>query len=109
MAAQAANSLSSLVVAVVVAQLLGPASLGKFAVLFTLLLTFVAWQSSWVGNSLTVLDREAADVRQGVSTTQWLHVVVGAPLAGWARPPRSRHRGRRSAGLYRAGGELGDA
>jgi len=80
-AAQGFYSLSNLVVGITVARSLGAAALGHFAFLFTLLTAFVAVQTAWVGDSLTVLDRNDPTVRRGLATTQWANCLVGA-LAG---------------------------
>jgi len=81
-AAQGINSLSNLMVAVVVARSLGPSALGRFSLLFTILLTFVSLQTAWVGDSLTVLDRLQPAVRRGIATSQWLHVLLGMTVGG---------------------------
>jgi len=71
-------------VSIVVARLLGPSALGRFALLFTILLTLVALQTAWVGDSLTVLDRKQPSIRQGIATSQWMHVLVGMLVGGLA-------------------------
>lgn len=84
MFAQTINSLSNLMVSIVVARLLGPSALGRFALLFTILLTLVALQTAWVGDSLTVLDRGRSSIRQGIATSQWMHVFMGMLVGGLA-------------------------
>jgi O-antigen/teichoic acid export membrane protein len=81
-AAQGFYSLSNLVVGITVARSLGAAALGHFAFLFTLLTAFVAVQTAWVGDSLTVLDRSDPAIRRGLATTQWVHCLLGAVAGG---------------------------
>lgn len=69
-------------VGVVVARALGPEALGRFALLFTILLALVSVQSAWVGDSLTVLDRTQTRLRRGISNTQWVQVVLGSIAGG---------------------------
>jgi O-antigen/teichoic acid export membrane protein len=83
MFAQSVNSLSNLMVAIVVARTLGPSGLGHFALLFTLLLTLLALQSAWVGDSLTVLDRLEPRIRRGIANSQWIHMLVGMLVGGF--------------------------
>ena len=64
------------------ARSLGAAALGHFAFLFTLLTAFVAVQSAWVGDSLTVLDRNDPTLKRGLATTQWAHCLVGGVAGG---------------------------
>lgn len=80
--AQGVNSISNLMVGIVVARALGPGALGRFALLFTLLLALVAVQTAWVGDSLTVLDRGRASIRSGVANAQWAHTVLGSVAGG---------------------------
>lgn len=79
---QSANSLSNLVVAVLVARMLGLAALGEYAFVFSLLLTFVAMQTGWVGDSLVVLGRGEAKLRRGISLTQVLFCGFGGITGG---------------------------
>jgi len=81
-AAQGCYSLANLVVGVTVARSLGPAALGHFAFLFTLLTAFVAVQTAWVGDSLTVLNRQDADLRRSLVNAQWAHCLLGGGVAG---------------------------
>lgn len=76
--AQATNSFANFIVAVFVAHYLGAAALGTFAILFGILTTITALQTSWVGDSLTVLDRDDASIREGIVGSQLLFTLFGA-------------------------------
>lgn len=75
--AQSANSLSNLAVAILVARMLGLSALGEYGFIFSLLLTFVALQTAWVGDSLVVLGRGDPVLRRGIAWTQLLFSVGG--------------------------------
>jgi O-antigen/teichoic acid export membrane protein len=75
---QSINSVSSLVISVLVAHLLGPSAFGAFTFVFTLLLLFGALQTSWVGDGLAVLDRTDPALRLGLGNSQWGHMVIGS-------------------------------
>jgi O-antigen/teichoic acid export membrane protein len=79
--AQAVASVSNVLVAVVVARELGAAALGQFSFLFLIMTLFVAVQTSWVGDSLSVLIRSDEATRRGISSTQWLHALAALLLA----------------------------
>lgn len=76
-AAQMSQALSSLVLQVVAARLLGAEGLGAFAVLYGLIVMATAVCTGVVGDSLTVLDRGRRDIRSALQA--WL---VALSLAG---------------------------
>jgi O-antigen/teichoic acid export membrane protein len=65
---------------VAVARFLGASALGTYAVLFSTLLLVVALQTSWVGDSLTVLDRRVPSVRSGLECWQLIFTLGGAVI-----------------------------
>lgn len=78
--AQGISSASNLLVSIYVAKMLGPTALGRFALLFAILLTVVSIQTGWVGDSLTVLTRTDQEIKRGLSVTQWGMMTGGALL-----------------------------
>lgn len=86
-AAQGSQAAGSFILQICAARLLGLEGLGKFAALFALMIMATALSSGFVGDSLTVLDRSARDVRAGLET--WTLVIVGGTgmisgVATWA-------------------------
>lgn len=91
--AQVVSSASNLLIGVAVVRLLGVDQLGRFSVLFAALMVSVSMQTSWVGDSLVVLNRASPAVKRGIDGSQWLFTLgcVGVGLlaacalgAGWA-------------------------
>ena len=58
------------------------AALGRFSLLFSALLIVVALQTSWVGDSLVVLDRADAGIKRGIDTAQWVFTAAGGIAGG---------------------------
>src|SRR6478752_3202786 len=82
-AAQMSQALGSLLLHVLAARLLGADGLGAFAVLFGLIVMATAVCTGFVGDSLTVLDRQRRDIRSALQT--WLLVLaLGGALAAIA-------------------------
>jgi O-antigen/teichoic acid export membrane protein len=82
-AAQMSQALGSLLLQVLAARLLGADGLGAFAVLFGLIVMATAVCTGFVGDSLTVLDRQRRDIRSALQT--WLLVLaLGGALAAIA-------------------------
>lgn len=86
-AAQCSQALASFVLQILAARLLGLEGLGRFAALYAIIILATALCSGFVGDSLTVLDRTAEDVRGGLQA--WLvtiALVSGAACAvvSWA-------------------------
>jgi O-antigen/teichoic acid export membrane protein len=79
-AAQVVSSLSNALIAIVVAREAGQTALGQFGLLFVVLTLFVAVQTAWVGDALTVLERDPVTER-GLAATQWAHAAAGLVLA----------------------------
>ena len=69
--AQGVASLSNLLVALVVARALGASALGRFSLLIAALGVLTALQTSWVGDSLTVLGPE-----YGRAALWWQHIIA---------------------------------
>src|SRR3954464_5636702 len=63
---QAVVAVTSLVLMVLVRHQLGSAALGYYAILINALALLTALETAWVGDSLTVLDRFDAKLRQGL-------------------------------------------
>lgn len=82
--AQALNSSSNFAVSAFVARYLGTSALGTFAILFGVLATLTALQTSWVGDSLTVLDRRDPLTRQGLMASQLLFTSAGLVVSAAA-------------------------
>lgn len=82
-AAQMSQALGSLLLQVLAARLLGADGLGAFAVLFGLIVMATAVCTGFVGDSLTVLDRQRRDIRSALQT--WLLVLAsGGALVAFA-------------------------
>ena len=79
--AQGVNSAGNLLAGAVVARFLGAAALGSFSVLFATMLCIVALQTSWVGDSMTVLGRGSAALRRGIVASQMWFTLLGAAAA----------------------------
>ena len=69
---------SSLVLQLVATRTLGARGLGQFSLLLSVLITFNAVQSGWIGDSLTVLDRFEPATRTALIRSQ--EVCVGLAL-----------------------------
>lgn len=75
-AAQMSQALGSLLLQVLAARLLGADGLGAFAVLYGLIVMATAVCTGFVGDSLTVLDRQRRDIRSALQA--WLLVLAAA-------------------------------
>jgi O-antigen/teichoic acid export membrane protein len=80
--AESLNSLGTFVVTIYVARVLSPATLGQFSFLFAVLLVIVGIQTSWVGDTLTVLDRSHPEIKRGLHLTQHLLTASGFVAGG---------------------------
>ena len=69
---------SSLLLQLVALDRLGAEGLGRFAVLFGILITANSVQSGWLGDSLTVLDRFDPGIRRALLRSQVAIVVLVA-------------------------------
>lgn len=76
---------TSFVLMILVRKKLGSAALGEYAVLINAMNVITAMQTSWVGDSITVMDRFAARVRSAAIASQLafiaIAIVVGALMA----------------------------
>ena len=80
MAAQGSQALASFALQFIIARYLGLEGLGKFAVLFGVILLATSVNSGFVGDSLTVLDRSQPSVRAGLQW--WLaFLAIGTGVA----------------------------
>lgn len=88
---QGTASLANLVIALIAARALAPASFGTFALLIAVLTFLIAIQSSWVGDYLTVVGIAAADAL-AVQFWQQTLTIICSTAAGvlclvWADVP----------------------
>ena len=67
---------SSLLLQLVALRQLGTDGLGRFALLFGILITVNSIQSGWLGDSLTVLDRFDPGIRRALMRSQLVIVVL---------------------------------
>jgi O-antigen ligase len=75
-ASQAIVAGSSLLLQLVALRQLGAEGLGRFALLFGILVTVNSIQSGWLGDSLTVLDRFDPGIRQALVRSQFVIIVA---------------------------------
>ena len=75
-ASQAIVAGSSLLLQLIALRQLGAEGLGRFALLFGILVTVNSVQSGWLGDSLTVLDRFDPGIRRALVRSQFVIVVV---------------------------------
>ncbi|HTO01327.1 MAG TPA: hypothetical protein VL068_11690 [Microthrixaceae bacterium] len=80
---QSISSLSSLLLAAIAARELGAEGLGAFAILFSIVITFNALTSGYVGDSLTVLDRFDPDIRRALLAAAVTSTIL-AIITAWA-------------------------
>ncbi|MGC0271839.1 hypothetical protein ACO0LV_02435 [Pseudactinotalea sp. Z1739] len=78
-AAQCSQAGASFVLQILAVRLLGLEGLGVFAALYGLVIVVTGVSTGFVGDSLTVLDRQAATVRAGLQTW-WLGLSFGLGL-----------------------------
>lgn len=91
--AQASQALGSFALQIMAARLLGVEGLGRFATVYALIVLATALVTGFVGDSLTVLDRQDRRVRAGLQAW-WLGLSVltgvsigaGVGLAGFVEP-----------------------
>jgi O-antigen/teichoic acid export membrane protein len=75
----------SFLLQVLAARSLGDAGYGRFAVCLAVIITVTALQTGWLGDSLTVLDRHAPEVRAALATSliaSGLLGLIGGLLVG---------------------------
>ena len=73
-AGQMTQALTSFILQILAARLLGAAGLGRFAVLYSLVVLGTAVSTGLVGDSLTILDRQRAVIRAGLQ--RWTGVTA---------------------------------
>lgn len=78
LSAQGLTAGGSLVLQVLAARQLGPAGYGQYTLLLAALLLFTALQTGWVGDSLTVMDREDEQVRGALTWSLRGFLVLGS-------------------------------
>ena len=86
-AAQGSQAAGSLLLQVVAARTLGLGGLGEFGLLYGILVLATAMSSGFVGDSLTVLDRQLSPIRSALQNWLVLLAVSGAVLCAtgvWA-------------------------
>jgi O-antigen/teichoic acid export membrane protein len=74
-AAQASQALGSFILQYLTARLLGLEALGRFAVVYAMIVLVTALSSGFVGDSLTVLDRAQPRIRAALQL--WTGVIAG--------------------------------
>jgi O-antigen ligase len=78
---QAIVASSSFVLSLIALRELGVTGLGRFSLLFGILITLNSVQTGWIGDSLTVLDRFDPGIRRALIRSQWIAVAAIAAIA----------------------------
>ena len=78
---QGISSISSLVLALIAARVLGAEGLGEFAILFSVVITFNSVTTGYVGDSLTVLDRFDPPIRKALFGSAGVATLAGVLTA----------------------------
>ncbi|MEU4701857.1 hypothetical protein [Nonomuraea dietziae] len=79
-ASQAVTALGSLVLQLVAVRFIGPVALGAFALLSAILVTATTVYTSWVGDSLNVLDRFDPALRSSLVASALFFATVGSAV-----------------------------